>query len=311
MLAIEAMVLSHEGPCGDPGPYGPIDAFVDSIIPARKGKHVNYHQTERVGVTLFDPALGDPRRRGGRDCGAVRAERQRGSGENSALLCRSRELGEHAFQKAGLARHLGKSYTFEAVRFQGTPELIQAQAAGELEIAAHAYSSLALAIENAGMSDLRIIADEFQDGAPGYYSNEYFVAKDGPIKTIEDLKGKVSRPMSRAAPSISRCAPCCKKHASQDKRNVTIVEARFPTMPAMLQARKVVMFPGVLRRSPKTRKFRQMTRRLFRKGCGRRTQMVVWAARESFIKTHGEALADFSKTRSARSGGISTRQESR
>ena len=30
------------------------------------------------------------------------------------------------FQKPELARHLGKSYTFEAIHFQGTPQLITA-----------------------------------------------------------------------------------------------------------------------------------------------------------------------------------------
>jgi NitT/TauT family transport system substrate-binding protein len=197
------------------------------------------------------------------------------------------------FQKEVLERHLGKSYTFEAVRFQGTPQLIQAQAVGELEIAAHAYSSLALAIENAGMSDLRIIADEFQDGAPGYYSNEFFVAKDGPIKTIEDLKGKViATNVAGSAVDIAMRA-MLKKHGLQDKRDVTIVEAPFPTMPAMLQDGKIVMFPGVTPFSQDPR-IRAMTRTLFtQKDAIGRTQMVVWAARESFIKAHREALADF------------------
>ena len=197
------------------------------------------------------------------------------------------------FEKPGLARHLDKSYTFEAVRFQGTPQLIQAQATGELEIAAHAYSSFALAIENADMSDLRIIGDEFQDGAPGYYSNEYFVLKDGPIKSVEDLKGKViATNVAGSAVDIAMRA-MLRKHKLEDKRDVTIIEAPFPTMPAMLQDKKVVMFPGVLPFSQDPQ-IRQMTRRLFsqRDAIGR-TQMVVWAARETFIKAHHEALADF------------------
>jgi sulfonate transport system substrate-binding protein len=197
------------------------------------------------------------------------------------------------FQKPGLARHLDKSYTFEAVRFQGTPQLIQAQATGELEIAAHAYSSIALAIENAGMDDLRIIADEFQDGAPGYYSNEYFVLKDGPIQSIEDLKGKViATNVAGSAVDIAMRA-MLRKHKLEDKRDLTIIEAPFPTMPAMLQDKKIVMFPGVLPFSQDPQ-IRQMTRRLFsqRDAIGR-TQMVVWAAREPFIKTHRDALLDF------------------
>src|SRR5262249_9869849 len=73
-------------------------------------------------------------------------------------------------EKKDLARHLGKSYTLEPVRFAGTPPMVTALANGELEVANLAYSTLAIAIQNAGMDDLRIIADEFRDGVPGYYS---------------------------------------------------------------------------------------------------------------------------------------------
>src|SRR5689334_5133425 len=95
------------------------------------------------------------------------------------------------FEKPGLARHQGKSYTFEAVHFQGTPQMITALANNELEVADLAFASLAIAVQNAGMNDLRVIADEFQDGVEGYYSDEFFVLKDGPVQSIKDLKGKV------------------------------------------------------------------------------------------------------------------------
>ena len=41
------------------------------------------------------------------------------------------------------------------------------------------------------MTDIRIIADEFRDGIEGYDSNLYMVLKDGPIKSIADMKGKI------------------------------------------------------------------------------------------------------------------------
>ncbi len=78
----------------------------------------------------------------------------------------------------------------EAVRYQGTPPMITALANNELEVANLAYSTLRLAIQNAGLDDLRIIADEFQDGVPGYYSSEFFVRKDSGINKIEDLEGQ-------------------------------------------------------------------------------------------------------------------------
>ena len=93
-------------------------------------------------------------------------------------------------EKSDIAKHWNKSYKLEIIHFQGTPELVQAQAINELEIGNHGYSSFAYGILNAGL-DYRIIADEIQDGAPGYYSNEYLVRNDSGIKTVEDLKGKI------------------------------------------------------------------------------------------------------------------------
>src|SRR6185312_7072658 len=95
------------------------------------------------------------------------------------------------FAKSGIARHLGQSYEMQDVHFSSTPEMITALATGDLDIGTLAYSSFALAIENAKMADLRAIADEFQDGVPGYYTDEYMVLKDSPIKTVTELKGKV------------------------------------------------------------------------------------------------------------------------
>jgi hypothetical protein len=54
---------------------------------------------------------------------------------------------------------MGKSYTVES-RHQGTPQMITAIANNELEVSNLAYSSLAIAIENAGLI-IRVIADEF------------------------------------------------------------------------------------------------------------------------------------------------------
>src|SRR6516165_4413740 len=72
--------------------------------------------------------------------------------------------------KKDLARHWDKSYVLQATRYEGTPPMITALANNELDIAVLAYSTLGLAIQNAGLTDLRVIADEFQDGAPGYFS---------------------------------------------------------------------------------------------------------------------------------------------
>jgi sulfonate transport system substrate-binding protein len=196
-------------------------------------------------------------------------------------------------EKKDLAKHLGASYTLEPVRYPGTPPMVTALANGELEVANLAYSTLAIAIENAGMDDLRVIADEFRDGVEGYYSQEFMVLADGPIKKVEDLKGKVV--MTNAAGSAIDVAmrAMLHKHGLEDKRDYTMVESPFPTMRAMLSEKKVDLIPAVIPFSydPELRK---IARTLFvqREAIGV-TDMIVWTARKPFIDKNRAAMVDF------------------
>jgi len=149
-------------------------------------------------------------------------------------------------EKKELAQHLGRSYLFEPVRFVGTPQMVTALANGELEIANLAFSTLPIAIENAGLEDLRVIADELQDGVDDYYSQEYMVLADGPVKTIEDLKGKVVATVAAGAAVDVAIKTMLRKHGLVDKRDYTMVEAPLPTMRAMLADKKVDLVPVVL-----------------------------------------------------------------
>ena len=195
-------------------------------------------------------------------------------------------------EKKDLAKNLGKSYQLEITRFAGTPPMIIALAAGELEIADLTYPTLPIAIQNAGMDDLRVIADEFQDGNAGFYSNEFMVLADGPIKKIEDLKGRpVATNAAGSAVDIAMRA-ILRKHGLEDKRDYTIVEAPFPTMRAMLAEKKVDLVPAVLPFSldPELRK---VGRPLFdTKDAVGVTQFSMWVARKSFIEKNRAALTD-------------------
>ena len=197
------------------------------------------------------------------------------------------------FEKQGLAQHQGKSYTFEAVRFQGTPQMITAIANNELEIADLAFASLAIAVQNAGMDDLRVIADEFQDGVPGYYTDEFFVLKDSPIKTVKDLKGKVvaTNVAGSAVDIVMRAM--LRKHGLDDRKDVNVVEAAFPNMKATLLAKRADVIPGVIPFSLDA-ELREKGRVLFtQKEAVGRTQMIVWAAREGFLRKTRAAMIDF------------------
>lgn len=196
-------------------------------------------------------------------------------------------------EKKDLAKHWGTSYEFEAVRYQGTPPMITALVTNELEIADLAYSTLGLAIQNAGLDDLKVIADEFQDGAPGYYSDEFFVRKDGGIAKIEDLKGKVIATNATGSGIDIAMKAMLHKHGLEDKRDYTTIEAPFPAMASMLAEKKVDLVPGVLPfslnpalRDPSNVLFTQ------KEGVGR-TQMIIWTARKSFLDKNRAAMVDF------------------
>jgi NitT/TauT family transport system substrate-binding protein len=195
-------------------------------------------------------------------------------------------------EKKDLATHLGKSYQLEITRFAGTPPMITALAAGELEIANLTYPTLPIAIQNAGMDDLRVIADEFQDGNAGFYSNEFLVLADGPVKKVEDLKGKaVAVNASGAAVDIAMRA-MLRKHGLEDKRDYAIVEAPFPTMRAMLAEKKVDLVPAVLPFSLDP-ELRRIGRPLFdTKDAIGVSQFSMWVARKSFIEKNRAALTD-------------------
>src|SRR5260221_8095228 len=196
-------------------------------------------------------------------------------------------------EKKDLAKNVGKSYQLEITRFAGTPPMITALAAGELDIANLTYPTLPIAIQNAGMDDLRVIADEFQDGNAGFYSNEFMVLADGPIRKIEDLKGRpVATNAAGSAVDIAMRA-MLRKHGLEDKRDYTIVEAPFPTMRAMLAEKKVALVPAVppFSLDPELRK---IGRPLFdtKEAIGI-SQFSIWGGRKSFIDKNRAALTDF------------------
>ncbi len=195
--------------------------------------------------------------------------------------------------KKDLAQHFGQSYVFEATRYAGTPPMITAIANNELEIGDLAYCTLPIAIENAGMDDVRVIADEFQDGVAGYHADDYEVLADGPIKKIEDLKGKVVATNAAGSGVDVAMRAMLRKHGLEANRDYTIVEAPFPAMRAMLAEKKVDLIPTVLPFSldPELRK---IAKPLFSiSDAIGVAQFVVWTARKPFIDQHRAAMADF------------------
>ncbi len=199
-----------------------------------------------------------------------------------------------AFKK-DVAKHWDKSYSFEAMHFQGTPPMITALAAGEVELVPLAYSTLGLAVTNARMSDLKIIADEFRDGVPGWHSNQFMVLKDGPIKTVDDLKGKVLATNAIGSGIDVAMEYMPYKHHLETKKDYTVIEAAFPNMKSILIEHKADLITAInpFALDPE---LVDKARTLYTQRDavdGGVTQMTIWAARGPFLEKNRGAVVDF------------------
>jgi sulfonate transport system substrate-binding protein len=201
--------------------------------------------------------------------------------------------GSIILEKKDLMKHLGKSYTLETVRFRGTPPMITALANNEIEVASLAYSSFPIAVANAGLSDLRVIADEFQEGVPGYYTDKYWVRKDSGINKVEDLKGKVMGTNAGGSAVDVAIRAMLRKHGLEPNRDYTFLEGPLPAMPAMLLEKKADLIPAVLPFALNP-KLKAGAKPLFTQADATgRTDMIIICARQSFIDAHRAAMVDF------------------
>jgi NitT/TauT family transport system substrate-binding protein len=197
------------------------------------------------------------------------------------------------FEPPGVAKHNGKSYVLEAHRHAGSSVGLTALAAGEVEIVPMIFTSLGPAIQNAGLTDLKIIADEIRDGVEDYSTNEYLVLKDGDIRKIEDVKGKVAAVNALGGGQDIFMRLMLRKHGLEHPRDYKIVETNFPNMKAFLAEKKADLVVGVI---PFTADpgFRAVSRILFtQKEIVGPSDALFLTARAGFLAKNRAAVVDF------------------
>jgi sulfonate transport system substrate-binding protein len=187
--------------------------------------------------------------------------------------------------------NFGKTYDVESMHFQGTTPQIETLATNDLDIAAFGPEALALAVDNAHL-DVRMIADVFQDGVPGYATITYVVRKDSSVQKVEDLRGKVVATNAIGSFGDSAMRINLRKHGLQDK-DFTTVEANFNTMPAMLDEGKVELInllPQFHYMMTEQGKYRTLFTAAEGEG---HIQAVLWAMRADVLAAHRPAVVDF------------------
>jgi sulfonate transport system substrate-binding protein len=203
------------------------------------------------------------------------------------------QLTSIIFVKPEILKHYGKSYTVELIHFRGSTPQITALAAGELDIAALAFSSFGLAIQNAHMDDLRLIGDLYQDGIDGYYANEYLVRTDSPIHKVEDLKGKVLATNGLGGAVDMALRKILRDHGLEENRDYQIVEIQFPNMAAALEEKKVDLAGMVMPFALIAKKTGKVRTLFTMKDAMGEAQTTLMAARQGFIAQHRAVLVDF------------------
>ncbi|HXP13020.1 MAG TPA: ABC transporter substrate-binding protein [Stellaceae bacterium] len=197
------------------------------------------------------------------------------------------------FAKDGIARNNGKSYVLEPIHFAGTTQQMQALATGDLDLANLAYSAIGLAIQNAGLGDLRVIFDGVQDGYDGYYSNEFMVLKDGPVKTVTDLKGKVLATNAIGAGVDIGMRAVLRRNQLEDKRDYQVVELEFPNMLSAIESKKIDLATMIMPFAIEAHKQSDL-KTLFTVGQAMgEAQTTLLTARSTFIAAHRAVLVDF------------------
>lgn len=196
------------------------------------------------------------------------------------------------FKPPGVARHLGKSYVIEDTRIGASSQQITALASNQIDIAALNYASLSLAVLNGHLDDIRIIADEIQDGHPGYYSVQYWVRKDSGIQKIEDLRGKTLATNGFGTGTHMAMTIVMQNHGMKAPQDYHVVEVQFPHMTAVLADKKVdvAIAPSTFTHNEK---FLSFARPLFTMSdaFGIST-LSFWTARKSFIEKNRAVLVD-------------------
>ena len=196
-------------------------------------------------------------------------------------------------KKPELLKHLNKTYTFEAVYLRGSPLLVTALAAKEIDLANLGFSSMNQAVVNAGLNDLRIIFDESEDGIDGQFASETRVLKDSGINKIEDLKGKIAGTNVLGSAVDMQHRNMLRRHGLEVNRDYTFIETPFPTMKQMLLDKKIHtgFFPQPFASDPE---LVEKTKVLFTTVDSMGSMMANFTlGRAEFLKANRAAMVDF------------------
>lgn len=138
---------------------------------------------------------------------------------------------------------LGKTYQIKWTQFQGTSPMVQAMRANVLDCATMAPLSMAQGFIESGLKSYIIAQHAHEE--EGYFSPYWAVKADSPIKSADDLKGKVIGTNAYGSGVYFQMILWLKKHGIDPEKDVKIVETGFPASADAIRSGRVDVGPLV------------------------------------------------------------------
>jgi len=134
----------------------------------------------------------------------------------------------------------GKEYDLRFTFSNGTPQAASLLAAGEADLGTLSCSAFAAGlVKEAFGTGLSVICDNYQDGAPGYATNGFFVLEGSPIKTANDLRGKTVAVNAFGSAVDLVLRVYLKRNNIDPKRDLNMVEVGFPSIGTAIRSGRV------------------------------------------------------------------------
>jgi sulfonate transport system substrate-binding protein len=202
------------------------------------------------------------------------------------------ELWPLYYAKPELLKNYRRSYDIEFVRVRGSGQQIPALVANELQFGGLSAATMALAIQNAKLTDLRIVACGGQDGIDDYFSGEFSVLADSPIKTIADLKSHIIATTGIGGSTDMALRKLLTDNGLDLKRDISFVELDFANMLPALTEKRIDMASMALPWAYFAKKNKQVRVIGRIKDSMGPNQKNVLVARAPFIEKNRAALVD-------------------
>jgi sulfonate transport system substrate-binding protein len=144
------------------------------------------------------------------------------------------------WMQKNVLQQYGKAYVVDMTFTRGTPEAATLLAAGQADMATLSFAAFAsLIVKEAVPGGLTIVADNYQDGRPGYAANTYFVLEDSPVRDVQGLRGKRIGVNAFGSAVDLALRVHLKKSGLDPRRDVEIVEIGFPNIPSAIREKRI------------------------------------------------------------------------